>query len=705
VPGGLPRWLVPVAVAALVITHFVLATSSVRHKSNTYDELVHLTRGYSYALTGDYRLGPPHPPLAHWWAALPGRGMAIKFPPLDSKEWHQSDVWNIGRQFFFSQRVGNPDIIDGLLFRGRVMIALLSSALVALVFAWAQRLWGTAGGLVSLILAAFSPTLLAHGALVTTDCAVALFFLASLAAVWGILQRITALRIVLGAAALACLFLSKMSAVLIIPTGLVLMAIRLVRGGPLEVQLGKLKWTLRGRGRQAAAWGGVMLLWAAATYGGIWAGYGFRYAAMRNAEAGVDTLYSNKTPPKGRELWDYVLRDYGNEKKLSYRAFRSTALWLRDHHVLPEAYVYSAVYARQTARGRSSFLDGKIDLYGFRSFFPKTFLYKTPLPLFGMLALAGVTPWLLRRDPDEPKQATSRWATAYRIAPLVVFFVIYWGASLRSVLNIGHRHVLPTYPVLFILCGAVGPLLAARKPAVRVLVPGLVGLFVAGSLWVYPNYLAYFNLIAGGPKHGYRHLVDSSLDWGQDLPALRDELARRRAAGENRPVYLAYFGSGGWTAVLHHGITATWLPAYVMGDGTGECALRPGLYAISATQLQQVYARTRENRWTVVMEHELAELRTQMSAFCNTPNTAAERKPLLTPAVRRDFARYQALQFARLCAYLREREPDDFVGYSILLYALDDAELKAALEGPVPTVSAEVETTSTEPETTPAPAE
>lgn len=37
------------------------------------------------------------------------------------------------------------------------------------------------------------------------------------------------------------------------------------------------------------------------------------------------------------------------------------------------------------------------------------------------------------------------------------------------------------------------------------------------SLRVYPHQLACFNEIAGGPEDGWRHLLGSNLDWGQDF--------------------------------------------------------------------------------------------------------------------------------------------------------------------------------------------
>jgi hypothetical protein len=48
---------------------------------------------------------------------------------------------------------------------------------------------------------------------------------------------------------------------------------------------------------------------------------------------------------------------------------------------------------------------------------------------------------------------------------------------------------------------------------------------VGSTLWNYPHQLAYFNELAGGPYNGWRHLLGSSLDWGQDVVGL-GELAR-----------------------------------------------------------------------------------------------------------------------------------------------------------------------------------
>src|SRR5207248_8377210 len=79
---------------------------------------------------------------------------------------------------------------------------------------------------------------------------------------------------------------------------------------------------------------------------------------------------------------------------------------------------------------------------------------------------------------------------------------------------------------------------------------------------------------AGGPAEGYRHLVDSNLDWGQDLPSLKRRLD---ALGSRRPV-LAYFGEAPPGA---YGIRA------VAWDRADDQAIAEADYfALSATYLQ-----------------------------------------------------------------------------------------------------------------------
>src|SRR6185312_15706987 len=62
---------------------------------------------------------------------------------------------------------------------------------------------------------------------------------------------------------------------------------------------------------------------------------------------------------------------------------------------------------------------------------------------------------------------------------------------------------------------------ARRHPLLAIAVLACMASFGSESLANWPNYLAYFNQLIGSHTNAYRHLVDSSLDWGQDLPALK----------------------------------------------------------------------------------------------------------------------------------------------------------------------------------------
>ncbi len=93
---------------------------------------------------------------------------------------------------------------------------------------------------------------------------------------------------------------------------------------------------------------------------------------------------------------------------------------------------------------------------------------------------------------------------------------------MTSNLNLGIRYVLPAYPLLAILAAA--PFAGARFLTFRIwsktAVLALLGWHVADSLSAHPDYLAYFTPFVRGQEKEY--LVDSNLDWGQDLGRLAE---------------------------------------------------------------------------------------------------------------------------------------------------------------------------------------
>jgi hypothetical protein len=199
---------------------------------------------------------------------------------------------------------------------------------------------------------------------------------------------------------------------------------------------------------------------------------------------------------------------------------------------------------------------------------------------------------------------------------------------------------------------------------------------VGESFRTRPHHLAYFNAIIGGSDQGWRHLVDSSLDWGQDLPALKTWLDRH-APGEK--VFHAYFGTG---SAAYEGIRAVELPR--MPDfhfPRPWHALDAGVYAVSASMLQHVYSNYR-GPWTIENENQFQSLRklepTLLAYYWNPAQRAALDRERPADQWIALWKTYEALRFARLCHYLRVRRPDAIVAHTVLIHRLSAAEITAA---------------------------
>lgn len=209
----------------------------------------------------------------------------------------------------------------------------------------------------------------------------------------------------------------------------------------------------------------------------------------------------------------------------------------------------------------------------------------------------------------------------------------------------------------------------------------------AEALLISPDFLAYFNRLAGGPDEGYRHLVDSSLDWGQDLPGLKAWLDREGLQGRDHPVvYLSYFGSA---RPDHYGIEAATLPGFPeRWTPRFPPPLTGGVYCISATMLQAVYVLEAPGEWTPAYEKRYQDALYNLRLFDSTGADPSARAALLRQTGEamwvRMFRVFEQLRFARLAAFLRAREPDANVGHSILIYRLSDDDVEAAVAGPAP---------------------
>ncbi|MFZ9682446.1 MAG: hypothetical protein ACO3DQ_04480, partial [Cephaloticoccus sp.] len=454
------------------------------------------------------------------------------------------------------------------------------------------------------------------------------------------------------------LALTKVSAVLFAPVAVIILAGRLGRRADLPWRAGSRAGRLAGwrRGAALLAAGTVALVVAA---GCLWTAYGWRYSAapipdQAFAEPWSEVLMTSPSPLPDK------LADVGGGD-FAPGPVQAAITWAREHRVLPEAWRYGFAFTTYHARARLAYFAGEFRTDGWWEFFPTAFLLKTTWPV--LLALVAAVVLAFR----QPPAARRRWG--YRVAPLVAFVLVYATAAITSHLNIGHRHLLPIYPPLFILLGV---LTVPRRGNLS-----RFGLGLVAALWAWqaveamrtrPHYLAYFNPLAGGPAHAHRLFVDSSLDWGQGLPDLAAWLRENRG---DQPVYLSYFGSD---EPLRFDLAATRIGDAYFDHGRRRTLppLSPGLYCLSATMLQRVYTQVR-GPWTPALEQTYwARAHAIAAAAPDTPPTTA------------DLEAFEQLRFGRFCNYLAPRAPDAVVGRTFLVYRLSESELDAALNQPLP---------------------
>lgn len=724
-PAAYARAMSPlgwVAVAMLIVLHLVLANAAAWHKCATFDEASHIANGYSIWKTGDYRMFPVA--LAQQrWMTLPLYLQDVPAPGTDQPLWSAADNWGYGRELLYG--IGN----DGasILRQVRFMTSLLSGVLALMVFCAARKLFGTAGGFVSLVLYCFNPTVLANAALATIDMSASLAFFAAMTTLWNVLQRFTLGRLLLSALVWGLAFCAKFSTPLLIPMAFLLVAVRVFDGRSWDAKFLQPA-TGNSYGRKAAYSLLVAMVHVVGVWLVIWALFGFQFQTFRDF------------PNDKREIYTGSFEDV-TEKAPQYTELLRFA---RRKHLFPEAFLYAFADTMRTTNARSSYLDGWYGVYGFKSFFPLAFLYKTPLAVFGVLLL-GLGAHAARRFHQIRVQQRSAlsllWEGMYAVLPLLAILVVYGATAVFSGMNIGIRHILPMFAPLFVLGGLAGEWLTAawrrfrpqpseatpRKatheptgageletapPAgwpschdvVLRLACGAVVFLLAASIVntavAFPNYIAYFNAASGGIDGGHKHLVDSSLDWGQDLPALKEWLDQQGLieGPKSQRIYLSYFGTTPPSAAGFKLATLTepgvaLLPGFIdrntLEPGIRqrpELELSEGIYCISATMLQSVYLGAWSGPWTEQNERMYIEVRQEIHRFeeiQRDPVRQAEearKNPRYWLNVLADFER---LRFGRLCATLRHRDPIQIVNGSILVYRLSKPELDRAVNDPI----------------------
>jgi 4-amino-4-deoxy-L-arabinose transferase-like glycosyltransferase len=490
------RWRPELACAALLVFMGANLLSAVSRKSIANDELYHIPAGYYHLSEGFFRIGSEHPPLAKMWAALPLLAMDVSAPPpFLPGEPYADMTWRLTSGFWLENR----ERFLAICAVTRLLMVLLTLALGGLVFAHARRLLGPRAALFAVALFCVEPTLLAHGRVVGTDVPAAFAYLLAFYALGAYARARTWPRALLVGVAAGAALVTKLSMIVVVP---VLGAAALVALA-FAPRLGERRATLALHAALAVAAALVALN----------AAYGFRDEPLVVSD--LEWL-----APKSPE-----------DVAATTTALRAAAA------VLPTDFLVGLhnIIAFDRAGTPASLL-GQHARHGWWYYFPVAFALKTSIP-FLLAALAGVVwgAWLLvaRRD--------------YRFLLLVVPPVLYTALAMQSHVNIGIRHLLPAFPFLAILGGALLDRVARveRRRGLAIATVALtLGLAAAEAIRAFPDYVPYMNQLASRRPHWW-YLSDSNVEWGDDV----QELARYLHARGERSISGAL--SGGWTLTFY----------------------------------------------------------------------------------------------------------------------------------------------------------
>src|SRR6267143_3996357 len=211
------RGLVPLGVIALLGVLVLQLTLSISRESPTWDEGDHIFAGYRSLTHKDFGLNPEHPPVVKMLAAAPLLSMPLKVPEVQNR-FFMREAFLDGKEFLFAN-----DAV-AMMFRARMTASILTVLLALLVFLATREFFGTGAAFIALILIAFEPNLLAHGARVTTDAGLSCFMFATIYAFYRYVKAPSAWRLAVVGLATGLALAAKHTGILVIPM-LVLLAI------------------------------------------------------------------------------------------------------------------------------------------------------------------------------------------------------------------------------------------------------------------------------------------------------------------------------------------------------------------------------------------------------------------------------------------------------------------------------------------------
>jgi 4-amino-4-deoxy-L-arabinose transferase-like glycosyltransferase len=549
--------VVRITAVLLLLLHAVLLAWGASQHSPTLNEPAHLAAGISHCQFGRFELFRVNPPLVRMLAALPVLAVGCE------TDWSG----------FYDSPGARPAAAIGERFikvNGERSLKLFTWARWACIplsllggyfcFRWARELYGATAGLLALTLWCFSPNIIAHGQLITPDCGAAALGVAAGYFFWRWLHSPTWGRTLAAGVALGLAELTKTSWLILFALWPILWCFW---------QLSQSDTRLRWKDRLSQA-GKLLTIVVLAVYL-LNLGYGFEGTLTRLGD------------------YKFVSETLTGASADHRPGNRFADSWVGALPVpLPKNYIQGIDVQKRDFEnfGRPSYLRGEFRDRGWWYYYLYAAAIKVPL---GTWLLALLSLIIRCACPG----GWSRWRNeVVLLTPAVALFVL---VSSQTGFNHHFRYVLPAFPWAFIWISGLRPAALGRKTKVLVAVALLWS--VGSSLSVYPHSLSYFNELAGGPTGGHNHLINSNIDWGQDLLYVKQWLVEHPEA---RPFHLAYYG---YFDPKDIGIDYLPVPERPPNREVQQ-PLEPGWYAVSVNYLRGYPWRAQKQAYSYFQQHE-----------------------------------------------------------------------------------------------------
>jgi hypothetical protein len=462
---------------ALILVQSSMLAISAFLDAPTEGEAVHLSAGLYIWNTGRFDVNLGNPPLVNIIAAAP---TSLFTPDLR-----------------FAHYAGYIETrsLDALHFRylsalllGRLACIPFSVIGAATCYFWAVDVSGRFAGRVALILWCFCPNLLGHGHIVTGDVACTSLGVLAGYSLWRWLSEKRLSCAIFAGAIFGLALLTKM--VMLLWLGLV-----------------PLLWFVSLIGTRSD--------WPALCRSGMQL-----LSLLFVAVFVVNLGYAFEATWQPFPLTSWTQDVESNQRLTPFKSIADVPIPLPANYLRGFRDAYNVMVSDTT-----SFLRGEWRSRGWLYYYFYGLFVKLPL---GNILLTAMALWVF------PRTGMSRENTLLVLVPGICFAL-----AISSLDGLSHhfRYFLPVFPFAYIWLATTSSWISQKFRLGKWAVGGCLALTAISTLWQFPHVLAYFNELSGGPLRGHRHLVDTSLDCGQDLYLLRNWLLRHPEVAPLRVIY------------------------------------------------------------------------------------------------------------------------------------------------------------------------